>query len=188
MKMLIHAFCIVFLVCAIQSCTTAMSRSRYYLLSRDRAIVRHQEKMVARRSRMVVRQEQRVRILPFSEIDVRFVEQDIPVTDRHSCPSLSDFINNTSIRMCPNSLILDVDVNRLPVALYQVQCRCLHCLGPWSDYSKRRCTPLFKFLNVLRVVRRSAEKNIYAQVWEPVSYACTCAERIKGRTRYVTPP
>ena len=58
-------------------------------------------------------------VLPFSEIDEQFVDQDFTTSHRHSCPSLSDF-NTTAIKVCPAHRILDVDVNRLPVALYQV--------------------------------------------------------------------
>jgi hypothetical protein len=58
-------------------------------------------------------------LMPFSEIGKHFVEQDFIMSHRHSCPSLSDF-NTTTIKVCPSYRVLDVDVNREPVALYQV--------------------------------------------------------------------
>ncbi|XP_060605788.1 uncharacterized protein LOC132758249 isoform X2 [Ruditapes philippinarum] len=162
----INTFFLLTLFYVMQNPTRAISVSRYYLLSRDRAILQHNQQIVSRKARMIgdISYENSELLMPFSEIDKHFVEQDFIMSHRHSCPSLSDF-NTTTIKVCPSYRVLDVDVNREPVALYQVLCRCLHCLAPWVHYhTPRRCTPLFYFLQVRRVIGRTSSGNIlYAQ-------------------------
>ncbi|KAL4223783.1 hypothetical protein ACF0H5_017249 [Mactra antiquata] len=154
----------------------------YHLLYRQLAILRFQETM-----------RHRSRILLPSEVNSTYLSDKPRWITKYTlpCPDITDIINDDApgrLEICPSDNVLDFDVYRNPMIMFQVKCRCLKCQVLWFETDTKMCEPLFEMKKVERVVDITEHGDkVFAQVWEPVSYACAC-RRKPGRRRHVMPP
>lgn len=181
---------ILLLACLLIPTQATLTKSRYYQMCRENAEDNHLHHHFTERPEalFLLHGKYRSIVLRHSDVNTSLIQPKVEsVVGNSTCPSLLS-LGEGPVYECPSYTELEVDGNRFPNTLRQVKCSCLTCQGPWRDKLKLNiCTPKFKFINVIRAIEiRPSGERIYAQVWEPVSYACVCA-KLKLKNWFVMP-
>ncbi|CAG2236818.1 unnamed protein product [Mytilus edulis] len=72
---------------------------------------------------------------------------------------------------CPWYYRKNIDENRLPNVMYDVECICANCIGQRSG---RTCQKIYTYINVFRRIGCLNGIYDYSTIVEPISVGCSC--------------